>query len=67
MYLCMGFTALVTAMVLCARSQDSLMSASVRRVHVLFSTAGLKCGGKPFPKTGETAALWGAIQKASGT
>ena len=28
----MGFMALITALVLCARSQDSLLSVSVRRV-----------------------------------
>ena len=30
----MGFMALVTAMLLCARSQNSVLSMSVRRVHV---------------------------------
>ena len=44
-YVCMSFIALITALVLCARSQDPLMSVSARRVHVAFSTAGLKGGG----------------------
>ena len=41
-YVCRRFMALITAMVLCARSQDSLLSVSMRRVHVLFSTAEFK-------------------------
>ena len=32
------FTALITTLVLCARSEDPSMSVSVRRVHVVFST-----------------------------
>ena len=40
---------------------------SVRRVHVVLSTAGFKGGGKPCHKTRETAALWRGIQKASRT
>ena len=40
------FMALITTLVLCARSQDSLPSASVRRVNVVFSTAGFKGRGK---------------------
>ena len=47
--------ALITALDLCARSQSS--SISVRRVNVVFSTAGFKGGGKPCPKIRETAAL----------
>ena len=43
--------------VLCARSQDSLLSVLVRRLHVVFSTAGFKGGGKPCHKTSETAVL----------
>ena len=39
-YVCMGFMALITAMALCNRSLKSVQSESVRRVHVLFSTAG---------------------------
>ena len=31
----MGFIALITVMVLCARSQDSVLSVSVGRVHVV--------------------------------
>ena len=61
----MGFMALVTAMVLRARSQDSLLSVSVGRVHIAFSTAGFKDGGKPCLKTRETPALPRGIQKAS--
>ena len=53
----MGFIALIVALVLCGRSQDSLMSVSVRRAHVVFSATRLKGGGKPCPKTRETAAL----------
>ena len=56
MYVCIGFMVLLTAMVLCTRSQDSLLSVSMDRVHVVFSTAGFKSGGKPCPKTRETAA-----------
>ena len=35
-------TALITALVSCARSQDSLLSASVRRVLVVFWTPDLR-------------------------
>ena len=61
------FMALITTLVLCARSQDLVMSVSVRRVHVVFSTAGFKGGGKTCPKTRETAALRRGIQDASRT
>ena len=64
---CMGFVALIPALVLCARSQDSLMSVSVRRVYVLFLSVGFKNGGKLCPKTRETTALQRGIQKASRT
>ena len=63
-YVCMGFIALTTAMVSYARFQDLLLSVSVRRIHVAFSTAGFKGGGKPRSKTRETAALPRDIQKA---
>ena len=53
----MRFMAIITAMVLCARSQDSLSSMSLRRLHVVFSNVGFKGGGKRCPKTRETAAL----------
>ena len=53
---CMGFMELLTAMNLCARSQDSLPSMSIRRVYIVFSTAGFKDGGKPCHKLRETAA-----------
>ena len=64
---CKGFMALVTALILCARSQGLYLSVSERRVHVVFSTAGFKGGGKPCRKTGETAALRRGIQKTSRT
>ena len=47
MYICVGFMALITAMVLRARFQSLLMSVSVRKVQVVFSIAGFKGGGKP--------------------
>ena len=63
MHVCMGFMELITAMVLRARSQDSVPSVSVRRVLVVFSAARFKGGGKPCPKTRETAAMQRGIQK----
>ena len=63
MYVCV-FMALITTLVLCARSQDSEMSVSVRRVYVVSLNAGFKGGGKPFRKTRETAALRIGILKA---
>ena len=57
------FMTLITALVLCARSQDSLLSVSVRNVHVVFSTAGFKGGEKPCPKTREIFALRRGIHK----
>ena len=36
------FVALISNLFLCARSQDLVMSVSVRRVHVVFSTAGFR-------------------------
>ena len=65
-YVCV-LIAIIGAMVYRARSQDSVLSVSVRKVHVVFSTAEFKDGGKPCPKTRETAALRRAIQKASRT
>ena len=50
----MGFKALMTTMVVRARSQDSALSVSVRRVYVVFSTVGFNGGGKPSPKTRKT-------------
>ena len=47
-----------------AASQDSLLSASVNRVHAVFPTAGFEAAGKPCHKTRETATLHRAIQKA---
>ena len=49
--------ALITTLVLYARSQDLVIPMSVRTVHVAFSTAGFKGGGKPCRKSRETAAL----------
>ena len=43
--------------------QVSRLSVSMRRVHVVFSTAGFKDGGKPCPTTRGTAAPWNGIQK----
>ena len=40
---------------------------SVRRVHVVLSTAGFKDGGKPCRKTRKTAALRRGIQRTSRT
>ena len=51
-YACV-FMALITTLVLCARSQDLVMSVSVRRVNVVLSIAGFKGGGKPCRKTCE--------------
>ena len=54
----MDFMTLLTAMVLCATSQDSVLSVSVRiRVHVVFSTAAFKGGGKLCNMTRETFQL----------
>ena len=66
-YVCIGLLALRTAMVLCAMSQDSVLSVSLRTVHVVFSTAGFKGGGMPCSNTLETAVLWRGIQKTSRT
>ena len=64
---CVGVLSPITAMVLCARSQDSALSVSVRRVGVVFSTAGFKGEGKPRFTTLEKDVLRGGIQKASCT
>ena len=50
-FVCVFFMALTTTLVLCARSQDFVISVSVRRVHVVLSTSGFKGGGKPCRKT----------------
>ena len=65
-YVCV-FMALITTLILCAKFQELVMSMSVRRVHVVFSTAGFKGGGKPCRKTRETAALRRGIQETSRT
>ena len=57
LYVYMCLMALINTLVVCARPQDLEMSVSVLVVHVVFSTAGFKGGGKPFCKTRETAAL----------
>ena len=62
MYVCV-LMALITTLVLCARSQDLVMSVPVRRVHVVLSAAGFKGGGKPCRKTRETAALRRGIRR----
>ena len=62
----MGFMAFIATLVLHARSQDSLLSVSVRRVHVVFPTAGFKGGRKPCPKTRETAKIRNCYEKSSG-
>ena len=46
MYARMGFMGCITAMVLCTRSQDSVLSVSVRSVYMSYS-AGFKGGVKP--------------------
>ena len=61
----MGFMTLATALVLCARSLDSVLSMLVRRVLVVFSTAGFKGEGKPCLKTCETTALRGVVQNGA--
>ena len=48
---CMRLMGLITAPVLCARSQNLAMSASVHRVDVVFLNAGFKGGGKPCRNT----------------
>ena len=63
MYVCV-FVALITTLVLSARSQDLALLVSVRRAYVVFSTVGDKGGGKPCRKTRETAALRRGVQKA---
>ena len=51
---CMIFVAPITSMVWCARSQESLLSVSARRVHVVFSTSGFIGGGKRVVRRVET-------------
>ena len=58
MYVFMGFIGLVTALVVCARSQDSLLLVSVHRVHVVFSTAGFTVGGKEALQRGVCVRAW---------
>ena len=63
----MSFMTLISTLRLCAKSQDLVISVSVRRVHVVVSIAGFKGGGKPCRKTREIIALLRGIQKASRT
>ena len=58
----MIFKAHITAMLLCGRSQDSVHSVSVRRVHFVFLTAGFKVGRNPCPRIRETATLQRGIR-----
>ena len=53
-YVCIGFVSLRTSMGVYAKSQESLMLVSVRRVHVALPTAGFKGGGEPSVETRET-------------
>ena len=66
MYVCV-FMALIITLVLCARSQDLVMSVSGDRVHVVLSIAGFGGGGKLCCKTRETAPLRRGIRKNSRT
>ena len=52
----MKLLAFLPIMVVCTRSQDSLLLVSVLRVHVVFSTDGFTGGAKPSPKIRGTAA-----------
>ena len=56
---------IITSMILCARTQNLVLSVSVRRVYVVFSTARFKGGEKPRSKTSETGPLRKGIQKPS--
>ena len=62
------FMAHITAMVLCARSRESLHSVSMLKAYVVFSTTGIKSGWKPSHKTREIVALrWGILAYLAGT
>ena len=52
-----GFSAFINPMVVCTRSENSLLSVSTHRKHTVFQTAGFKDRRKPCPKTHETVAL----------
>ena len=67
MYACMCFMALITrpTLVLFATYQD--LVTSVRRVHVVFSTAGFKGEESRVVRRVTTAALRRGIQKTSRT
>ena len=65
LYMFVVFTALITTLVLCTRIQNLVLSVSVRRVHVVFSTAGFKGRGNPCRMTSDTTSLRRGIQKAS--
>ena len=66
-HVCRVFMALITALFLYARSYDSLLLVSVGRVHVVFSIAKFKSGGKPWLEAREATLLRIGIQKASRT
>ena len=59
--------ALITALDLCGRSLDSLLSVLVLRVRAAFSTTGFEGIEKLCSKTNETPALRGYIPQASRT
>ena len=61
---CMGFIALVTAMVLGVKSRYLLLSISVLGVTEVFLNGGFQAGKKLCLRTLKTAVLWGGIQKA---
>ena len=69
MYVCTGvcFMALIADSVSGARSRSSFLSVPVRRLHVVFSTAGFKGGEKPCSETRETTTTRKGILKASRT
>ena len=67
MYARMGFMLLMPAVLLSTTLRDSLLSVLVRRIHVVFTIAGFKGGGKPCPKTHETATVRRDIQNPSRT
>ena len=50
---CMGVMGPITALVLCARSQDLLVPVAVRRGRVVISTSEFRGGGRRCPKTRE--------------
>ena len=57
--------ALITATVLCARSQDLLLSVPVRKVHAVLLTAGFKGGGKQRLRHVKKLPRWGEASRRS--